>query len=711
VKRAHYIYFIAILVFVCVAYWQLSLLQRTLVWDARDVFFPWRFFSSECLRNGILPAWNPYEQCGYPFYADPGSGAWYPLAILFGLPARYSVYIFNLEFITTIIIGGAGIFRLIRTFSVSSEAALFGAICFTASGFFVGNAEHLSWVISAAWIVWLLWAYRMLLETSKYGYALLCAVFLYMLLSGGYPAFLIIVCYILLALFIATIISGKDNHARISLLKGNAVFALSFLLLAAGCLYSFTESAHFITRGDGVTLARANASPFSPQSMLTLLLPFAGLKNDVFFHTDISMRNGYFGMIGLALSLTSLLLPLARKYRVVAVISFLCLLISFGAYLPLRGLLYQYVPLMNLFRFPSIFRLFFIIGVIVLASRAFQQLTEQEPRFLLRLKGVVLLLIAALVALAGYETYRHGFTASYKLLFSDPHQFISQSVFYQHIIIQSVVQLVLMGTLFFLVQFRGARYLSAASLLLLCAADMAIATQLNMYGTITDKESCSEIHNSTRQLERGFPVPDIRVAMNARNDDALRKKMQPLVSNLNNFCKNPASDGVIPFILASYDSLAESSVKDSVWANPYVYLSYSTSLLKAGGRLATRNECAVALPDYERMKSMRLAADVTDRVEVLSFVPGGVSVATHTANAAILVLQQANYPGWKAYVDDAPVLHFTSAYTNISLLLPSGDHKVLFHFEPRYLSLLIMLSMGSLCGIIVSLVLFRKRLF
>jgi hypothetical protein len=232
--------YLLILLVTVVAYWQVALMQHSLIWDARDIFLPWRFFISDCLRNGVMPVWNPYQQSGYPFFADPQSGMWYPVAQLMALFGRYSVYLFNAEFVLTVAAGGWGMYRLTSSFSLSRHAALFGGITFVASGFYVSNAEHLSWAISASCMVWLFWAYRMLLITGRLGYALLGALFLFLVLTGGYPAFLIVSGYLLAGFFIGSLIANRTRRSAV--VRGNILFTVVFAVLAVPVIYAFAAS-------------------------------------------------------------------------------------------------------------------------------------------------------------------------------------------------------------------------------------------------------------------------------------------------------------------------------------------------------------------------------------------------------------------------------------------------------------------------------------
>ncbi|MBL7692078.1 MAG: hypothetical protein JNM41_10825 [Flavipsychrobacter sp.] len=698
--------YLLILLVTVVAYWQVALMQHSLIWDARDIFLPWRFFVSDCLRNGVLPVWNPYQQSGYPFFADPQSGMWYPVAQLMALFGRYSVFLFNAEFILTVAAGGWGMYRLAGSFSLPRHAALFAGITFVACGFYVSNAEHLSWAISASCIVWLFWAYRMLLTTGRAGYALLGALFQFLVLSGGYPAFLIVSSYLLAAFFIAALVAGRGS--RTTLLRGNILFAAAFMVLAVPVIYAFAASMPYMTRGAGVTLQKANGSPFSPQSLLSLLTPFATLKNEEFYNTDISMRNAYMGLVALAFLLVSVALPGMRRWRGIAIASVICLLVSFGPALPLRAWLYHYAPLMDLFRFPSLFRLFFLIGAVLIASGAFHVLTATGRVYVGRVRAVVLALLVVTSSVVGYALYRNGGTGDCQELFVNMSEFIHKAVFRQLIIVQGMVQLVFLMVFLFLLWWQQGRYFTSRVVLVLAVADMVTATQFNMYGTVIDKERCADMHRAIRTAPAGFPLPDMAAGINTRNDDAMRPRMKPLTANLNNFCKNIATDSYSPFILSRFDMLVESSVHDSAWVNPVLYLAYGAVPESPGVVLPSRRHVAV---DSKTFQSIPFGYDANDAVRLTSFRPGHISASVQVAHDALLVLQQVNFPGWRVEVDGQHVMHLTGNYCYPVARIPAGSHTVDYHFAPRLLQIMLAWYVVSMAILAVVLVAFRRRLF
>src|SRR5438067_2281466 len=101
-EKYKYHFFIAVVAMV--GYWQVAFFRHTLKWDMIDQYFPWRYFVSECLRNHVLPFWNPYQHWGYAIHADPQSGVWYPVVWLISLLHGYDVYALQFEFMLHIVL-------------------------------------------------------------------------------------------------------------------------------------------------------------------------------------------------------------------------------------------------------------------------------------------------------------------------------------------------------------------------------------------------------------------------------------------------------------------------------------------------------------------------------------------------------------------------------------------------------------------------------
>src|ERR1041384_2232304 len=140
----------------CAGFWQVAFLNDTLKWDILDQYFPNRYFVSECLRNKIFPFWNPYQNWGVANFADPQSAVWHPWVWLISLVHGYDLYASQVDFMFHILLAGLGMYSLILYFSKHEATAFVIASAYMLSGFFVGNAQHLGYIVSGAWIPWVL---------------------------------------------------------------------------------------------------------------------------------------------------------------------------------------------------------------------------------------------------------------------------------------------------------------------------------------------------------------------------------------------------------------------------------------------------------------------------------------------------------------------------------------------------------------------------
>ena len=69
----------AIAVCVTVFYWvPMTSSSASIQWEAADVDYPMQRYVSDRLSPRRLPFWTPYLLSGYPIFANPEVGGWYP---------------------------------------------------------------------------------------------------------------------------------------------------------------------------------------------------------------------------------------------------------------------------------------------------------------------------------------------------------------------------------------------------------------------------------------------------------------------------------------------------------------------------------------------------------------------------------------------------------------------------------------------------------
>ena len=133
--------------------------KNFLITDPVRQQYPWRLESVLQEKMGQLPLWNPYQFAGSPLLANQQSAAFFPFNLLLFVlpfPFAWSVLIFLQP-----VLGGFFMFLYLRNLKLRTLPSLLGCVAFVFSGFFI------------AWLEWgtvdnvLLWLPFLLLCIDK----------------------------------------------------------------------------------------------------------------------------------------------------------------------------------------------------------------------------------------------------------------------------------------------------------------------------------------------------------------------------------------------------------------------------------------------------------------------------------------------------------------------------------------------------------------
>jgi len=84
------------------------------------------------------------------------------------------------------------------------------------------------------------------------------------------------------------------------------------------------------------------------------------------------------------------------------------------------------------------------------------------------------------------------------------------------------------------------------------------------------------------------------------------------------------------------------------------------------------------------LKTWTPAKDTLDFIRLTEYKPNDLKYNYKSKNAGLAVFSEIYYPkGWNAYVDGVITPHFRADYVLRAMVLPAGEHKVEFRFEPR----------------------------
>jgi hypothetical protein len=360
-----------LLVALLFCYWRLAFFESPVKWDMVEQTYPWAMFVSDSLRAFHLPLWNPYAFYGYPFHADPQGRAWYPIVWLISALFGYSIKAVQAELFLHYVMAALFTYACSREIGLTRRASFLASLSYACSGMFVGNAEHMHWVVSVTWLPLSVFFWRRASLRGGYGYYGLLGASLGMVALGGYPAFFLTSTGIVMALIA---LDGAWSGQRVGI--GRLAARLSTTLglafaSSAVLLLPLMEAMGHMTRGH-MPLDFVQEGSFPPYALIGIFLPGLSSMASNFFMLDISMVNVYFGIVGLVFLLYGLQrVGEDRQETVFFGLMVAFVFLSFGEYSFLRALIYKFVPLFDSFRFPTVFRGYFIFFACVLSAMGF----------------------------------------------------------------------------------------------------------------------------------------------------------------------------------------------------------------------------------------------------------------------------------------------------------------------------------------------------
>lgn len=704
IKRIpHTVYFYsAYLLIAVMALWQIVFMVHPVIYDMPDCYFPWRYMVTGIVNTGELPLWNPYQLFGSPIHADPSSGAWYPPVWIIGFFAGYDVHVLGLELTFHTWIAGIGFYKLARFFNYSTRTAFILGMAYMLSGLFIGNAQHLTYIVSGCWIPFILRYFLLLNRELKMQYAAKAALAMFMIITGGYPAFYIILSYVLLAILVYSIGNRILKGRYIEALKTiglNVLFGIFTLAATAVMLVSVYGALSYITRANSFKLENALYGPFSLPSMISFFLPFGTLEQE-FVKTDISMANAYFtGILFLffLFSIPKIKEPLLRVFLGVGIVA-LCA--GLGDILPVRGFMFNHLPLMNLFRFPSVFRIFVIIAFLLVSGITLENILQQSLK---RKWALILLFVSTILAIAGISIYLFAKNPFDIGLFwkEKAFSFQEQKNTIQHVIFQSIPAVISLLLATLIIQFIKSKKYIFFLLTGLLLTDLLFAFQLNApYNAFYERFDVKSKLEMDAQFAKGFPLPDLSIPMENRANHLYNGLYW---KNLNILSKQPSSDGMNNFMFSSTMNLLDNhpALFTLISKNGLAYLSdelHSYREFKGISDDSSFSAQHVFLRqnDMEGIEKNTLRKSAEDKLEITDFKPNRAVFKTQTSASTLFTLLQSNYEGWEVSLDGNKIPHYTSNTVFMSVLLPPGNHELVFNYSNKKVHTAFLISLISL---------------
>ncbi len=708
------LYILLLFVIAILSFWQVAFLQYPLKYDMIDCSYPWRFIVAEHLQHGMLPLWNPYQGLGYPLFADIQSGAsWYLPVWVIGYFFGYNIYTLSAEFVLHIFAAGLGMFFLGKSLRLSLHTSFLMGCAYMLSGFFTAHAQHFTLIAGATWLPYITAWYINIYKNGKLSDVILLALFIFLFVSGGYPTYIIITFYLLSVLTILMIIKliKQNQIKRLKHFLKNSLLLLVFTIsICAVVIVSISDIAQEITRTAGVSLDATMLNPFSPQSAISFLLPYATINDMAFYNTDMSMSNAYIGIVILGFFIFGFFIRFRRERMLFLLLGIVFMLIAMGDYLPLRQFLYDHIPFMNMFRFPSVLRLYTVFGFIVFSAYAIEYFLQHYQCSSKKLRYIALSFVILFVAVIIYAR-----TTTYleirNFIQHAPFNFASDTYRMQHIAFQSFIQICVMTALFLILFFVKKRTHAVYAVSVLLIFEMLLAVHLNAPYTVYEKKFKQKDVYAHHKAEfvKGFDSPKLQ-PIKDHNDAAF--SYGPFWRNMSNFHKVISKDAFTSLILNNYNDLLVNypDLLNKTIKKPHLFLTHQVAPMGSYEKMFCKKDAfipiaAYTLPDIEEEKA------TGGHLEVVSFKPTEVIVKTNTNSLQMLVFVQNYYRGWQVFVNNKEVPLIKTNVSMMGTMVPKGENLVVFSFEKPYVVKSFKISSLSLFVIIIFLLykfLFKK---
>ncbi|MBI4559325.1 MAG: YfhO family protein [Candidatus Hydrogenedentes bacterium] len=154
--------------------------------DLYQEVYPGFHYGFSRLRQGDFPLWNSKQLCGIPFQADPRSGLFQPLNLIFLHPSTETALV--LHAFTCLFLRGTFFIFFARALELRYLPALIGAIIYAFCGASTAGMSRPGVANALTLTPFVFWAAREYLETFRYRNAVLVGLGAALLLIAGSPA-------------------------------------------------------------------------------------------------------------------------------------------------------------------------------------------------------------------------------------------------------------------------------------------------------------------------------------------------------------------------------------------------------------------------------------------------------------------------------------------------------------------------------------------
>ncbi len=707
--------------------------------------YPFLAFAESSLRQGRLPLWNPFIFGGVPFYASFSAPVFYPLR---GLPLLLLGTEASVRFLFPVHMFLAGLFTwlFLRASGVSGPGRFVGAAAY-ALGAWANTlfyAGHGSKIICWALAPLLLYAVKRWADTRRPKWIGLGALAVGMQGLSSHPQMMLYsgIMAGVLALWLL-----RRPGTWVSGIAGPGAMVVLGILTAAVQLYPGYLFSRHSSRGEGLDPAAAASYSMPPEESLAMILPSAfGLRHG-FPDSSISGVPVYFGRLGLRLSseftgVAVFILALAglaagadRRLRgALITLAILGTLVSWGGYTGLFGLLYRFVPIFRQIRAPHMAAFITTSSLALATGFGFDAVFSGNAsrRHATVIAGAAALFLV-LVPMA--EPLSRALQNSWWTRMGVPGgRGFEGIVRHRAELLRGDLLRAFLSSAGLLALLAGVRRLRLGTVP--AAAGVVLITALELvpfnrsFQVYLNRTSVESLHPADPGLEsmagsgRVFPGGNDLIPLGIRSVGGYHAAKPALVDSMMEIMARPDPETVYQFAVSVF-SLPEgvfpweefrAAVGGESPRLPSAPMprAFIPSQPVSGGPARGFDAISRGLNPMTISVIDAPAGEIplvcSGRAEIILDEPEEVVVRVSTGSPAVLVLADTWYPRWRAEVNGAPTEVLRANGWMRSVLIPSGESTVRFHYDGSDVKAGMLVSLAAATAAILMAVLpGRKR--
>gem|GEM_PF-4821327 len=611
-------------------------------------YFPARFHLTSFLHAGMFPLWDPWINYGLPFYGDITATAWNPLTVFIASTVGYNAYTMTMEVLLAIFIAGVAMHTLCTRMGFEARASLVTALCYMASGYFIGDLQHLNWVWGAALLPWCATGFLRFTGSGQWRDLPSSVLPFLLFLTAAHPGLMIGAAYLFLLWMVALCLGIGPEEQRTpgwQPFQRALVLFLAVVVVSLGLMYGYGYNLLLTTRAPGEASIGSAHGASTASTWISALLPFSTTStHDRRFDTDIALRNIYIGLLPLVMVLHAWLFQRNRWTIFWSIVIIFFLFISGGP--GINGGLSAYLPLLSQVRLEGEFRIFAMFGGLILSAsvlhRPFRDIGGRSDRIAIIFQTLTILFISTAVMVLAAMLLSRESIPNHGQVAPGIKGFLHSLDIVDAILVQSMIQAFICFGLWRC--FRQAS-LPVGRIILLVVLDMTLSAGLNLPYTGVGSRSVSDLQTLIDRSPKDVPALDMR-------------------STTEITAEYPNTDSVIGYWGLYAKQIANSrraAYPMRLKSGTQFFPVHSDSLLKKG-MLFTDGEQEI-------------------HYSVKSFQPDKAVFLIRSEVPQTLYWKQMFHPRWTAAIHGAEIEPRPAHGGIIGIQVPSGEQEIVFSFS------------------------------